>query len=95
MVLGSVKWFDNRKGFGFLRTPGCDEDIFIHYSNIVEDGFKCLHDGDPVEFELVQGDKGFHALNVRKTESVPTPEGPADGHPSCDATVRDRVPSLS
>lgn len=72
MVLGSVKWFDNRKGFGFLRTEGCDEDIFIHYSNIVEEGFKCLHDGEPVEFELQHGEKGYHALNVRKQrEPVP------------------------
>lgn len=66
MVLGHVKWFDNRKGFGFVRTDGVDEDIFIHYSNIAQDGFKCLQDGEPVEFELSDGDKGYHALNVRR-----------------------------
>lgn len=66
MVLGHVKWFDNRKGFGFVRTDGIDEDIFVHYSNITQDGFKCLQDGEPVEFELSNGDKGYHALNVRR-----------------------------
>ena len=78
MVLGQVKWFDNRKGFGFLRCDECcDEDIFIHYSNIIEEGFKCLQDGEAVEFDLVNGDKGYHALNVRKTATPipsPTPE---------------------
>ena len=66
MVLGHVKWFDNRKGFGFVRTDGVDEDIFIHYSNIEQEGFKCLQDGEPVEFELKDGGKGFHACNVRR-----------------------------
>ena len=84
MVLGHVKWFDNRKGFGFLRTEGCEEDIFIHYSNIVEEGFKCLHDGEPVEFELRVGEKGHHALNVRKCGTI----APAERH------APDRVPSL-
>ena len=82
MVLGSVKWFDNRKGFGFLRAPECDADIFIHYSNIVEEGFRSLHDGEPVEFELKQVDKGWHAINVRRMEprppKVPKSDAPAD-----------------
>ncbi|MAE76344.1 MAG: hypothetical protein CMJ85_05700 [Planctomycetes bacterium] len=69
MVLGNVKWFDNRKGFGFLRTDGCEDDIFIHYSNIVEDGSERLHDGDMVEFDLELGAKGYQALNVRKAAS--------------------------
>ncbi len=71
MVLGHVKWFDNRKGFGFVRTDGVDEDIFIHYSNIEQDGFKCLQDGEPVEFELENGNKGYHALNVRRILEAP------------------------
>jgi len=67
MVKGTVKWFDNRKGFGFLRCDElCDEDIFVHYSNIEGNGFKCLHDGEEVEFELSQGEKGYHALGVQK-----------------------------
>jgi CspA family cold shock protein len=66
-VFGHVKWFDNRKGFGFLRCDACDEDIFIHYSNIEGDGFKALEDGEPVRFELIRGDKGWHAQGVART----------------------------
>ncbi|MEZ5987833.1 MAG: cold shock domain-containing protein [Planctomycetota bacterium] len=73
---GTVKWFDNRKGFGFLRTEGVDEDIFVHYSNVVGDGFRCLRDGETVEFVLEQGDKGFHALEVRKQDQPETAAEP-------------------
>jgi len=65
-VTGTVKWFDNRKGFGFLLTDGIEEDIFVHYSQIMCEGFKCLHDGEKVEFELVKSDKGYHAHEGRK-----------------------------
>lgn len=77
MVRGHVKWFDNRKGFGFVRTDGLDEDIFCHYSNIAQDGFKCLQDGEAVEFDLEAGEKGHHALNVRRV-SEPAPTDPSD-----------------
>ncbi len=69
IVSGHVKWFDNRKGFGFVRCENCDEDIFIHYSNIDGDGFKALNDGDPVEFDLITGDKGYHAAGLRKLQA--------------------------
>ena len=86
MVLGQVKWFDNRKGFGFLRCDECcDEDIFVHYSNIIEEGFKCLQDGEAVEFDLINGDKGYHALNVRKSTTVP----------ASTRVDEERVPSLT
>jgi len=65
-VTGTVKWFDNRKGFGFLLTDGIEEDIFVHYSQVMGEGFKCLHDGEKVDFDLVQGDKGYHAHHVTK-----------------------------
>lgn len=65
-VSGTVKWFDNRKGFGFLLSNGIEEDIFVHYSQIAGEGFKCLHDGEEVEFDLVKGDKGYHAHAVTK-----------------------------
>lgn len=71
-VLGHVKWFDNRKGFGFLRCEECDEDVFIHYTNIVGEGFKILEDGQGVSFELARGDKGWHATNVRALDCVAT-----------------------
>ena len=68
MATGNVKWFDNRKGWGFITlTDG--QDIFVHYRNIDGDGFRKLKDGEPVEFELVEGDKGMFAENVRPVEA--------------------------
>ncbi len=64
MATGQVKWFDNRKGWGFI-TQADGEDVFVHYRNVVGDGFKSLKDGQQVEFDVVQGDKGLHAENVR------------------------------
>ena len=63
MATGSVKWFNNAKGFGFI-TQGGEEDIFVHYSQIQEEGFKTLKQGEVVEFELRRGPKGLHAANV-------------------------------
>jgi len=62
---GTVKWFNNAKGYGFL---GRDEgpDVFIHYSSISSEGYKSLQEGDQVEFEIVQGQKGPQAANVTK-----------------------------
>jgi len=64
MATGQVKWFDNRKGWGFI-TQADGQDVFVHYRNITGDGFKTLKDGQAVEFDVVQGDKGLHAENVR------------------------------
>jgi len=62
---GTVKWFNNAKGYGFLgRENG--PDVFIHYSAIASDGYKSLDEGDNVEFEIVQGQKGLQAANVSK-----------------------------
>ncbi len=65
MVQGRVKWFDNRKGYGFIQQD-TGEDVFVHYRNITGDGFKTLEGGDLVEFEVAQGDKGMYAVNVRR-----------------------------
>jgi cold shock protein len=63
---GKVKWFNNKKGFGFIeRSSGGD--VFVHYSAIVSDGYKTLKEGDNVEFTITQGPKGFQAENVEKT----------------------------
>jgi CspA family cold shock protein len=60
---GTVKWFDNKKGYGFLaREEG--EDVFVHFSAIQGDGYKSLAEGQKVEFEIVDGDKGKQAANV-------------------------------
>ena len=64
-VTGKVKWFNNAKGYGFIGRDG-GADVFVHYSAIVADGYKTLQEGDSVEFEIVQGQKGPQAANVTK-----------------------------
>ena len=61
-----VKWFNDAKGFGFITPDGGDKDCFVHYSSIAGNGFKTLAEGEPVEFDLVQGQKGPAAENVSK-----------------------------
>ncbi|MBC8591288.1 cold-shock protein [Wansuia hejianensis] len=65
MEKGTVKWFNATKGFGFLSTES-GEDVFVHYSAIQSEGFKTLDEGDQVEFEVVEGEKGPQATNVVK-----------------------------
>lgn len=65
MLVGKVKWFNNEKGYGFIIKENYD-DIFVHYSQIQDEGFKTLEEGHVVEFELVTGDKGLQAQNVFK-----------------------------
>ncbi len=65
MVNGVVKWFNDRKGFGFIQPEGGD-DVFVHFSSIQGDGFKSLAEGQPVTFEVVRGNKGLQAANVTK-----------------------------
>jgi len=63
MAVGNVKWFNNKKGYGFIHT-GDGTDIFVHYSAIEGDGFKTLNEGQEVEFEVGQGPKGSQAEKV-------------------------------
>ncbi len=65
MKKGTVKWFNAKKGFGFLSDED-GNDVFVHFSSINMDGFKVLEDGDAVEYEIVDGAKGPQAANVRK-----------------------------
>jgi CspA family cold shock protein len=65
MAKGKVKWFNDAKGFGFLEQEN-GEDVFCHFSAITGDGFKSLQEGDAVEFDVVNGQKGLQAANVRK-----------------------------
>jgi CspA family cold shock protein len=65
MARGSVKWFDDRKGYGFIAREG-GKDIFVHFSAIQGAGFKTLSEGEEVEFEIVNGPKGEQATNVQK-----------------------------
>lgn len=74
MPLGVVKWFDTRKGFGFITGPEGGKDIFVHYSGIEGEGFRRLKDGEQVEFELVESDKGPQARRVHSIEPASTVE---------------------
>jgi len=69
MLRGKVKWFNNEKGFGFIEYDD-KEDIFVHYSSILSDGFKTLVEGQYVDFELVRTDKGLQAKNVIETKAA-------------------------
>ena len=65
MATGTVKWFNDAKGLGFITQEG-GEDVFVHYSAVQAQGFKSLAEGDRVEFEVTRGPKGLQAANVRK-----------------------------
>lgn len=62
-VKGTVKWFDNRKGYGFIEREG-DKDVFVHYKEIRGDGYRSLRDGQEVEYTLCEGPKGYQAEDV-------------------------------
>jgi CspA family cold shock protein len=66
---GVVKWFNDAKGFGFIEHSS-GKDVFVHYSVIISEGFKTLKDGEAVEYEMIEGDKGLHAVRVRRTEAA-------------------------
>ena len=65
LATGAVKWFDTKKGYGFIRQPE-GEDVFVHYSGIAGDGFKTLRAGEVVEFEVNTGPRGIQASRVLK-----------------------------
>ncbi len=65
MPNGKVKWFNNAKGYGFILPDHGGEDLFAHYSSIQMEGYKTLKAGQAVEFDLIQGPKGQHAVNIR------------------------------
>jgi cold shock CspA family protein len=66
LAQGVIKWFDNKKGFGFIAQDGGGQDVFVHFSSVTGEGFKTLEEGDRVEFEVTKSDKGFKAANVVK-----------------------------
>lgn len=67
--LGKIKWFNNEKGYGFIEGEH-DEDIFVHYSAIKQDGYKSLSEGKMVEYELLETEKGLQAINVKEVSNA-------------------------
>jgi CspA family cold shock protein len=91
MQHSTVKWFDAKKGYGFINHPDDGEDVFVHYSNITsDDDFKTLKTGQSVKFEMNDGPKGLHALNVIATDDAEMPENDASAP---DESASDIAPS--
>ncbi len=82
MATGKVKWFNNAKGYGFIRPDTGGEDLFVHYSYIEMDGYKSLKAGQSVTFETLQAPKGLHAINIQ-------------AEPMDELEEADNAPSLS
>ncbi len=70
MPTGRVKWFNNAKGYGFILPQEGGEDYFAHYSSIQMEGYKTLKAGQLVEFEILEGEKGSHAINIRAAKET-------------------------
>ena len=89
-IQGRVKWFDPRKGYGFIEQAD-GEDVFVHYSEVNMEGFKTLGDGELVEFEIAQTDRGPQAENVTRLETgtEPNAEQPASTPETEDEEDRD------
>ena len=86
MPIGTVKWFNNAKGFGFILPENGDEDLFAHYSSIEMDGYKTLKAGQTVTFDVIKGDKGLHATNIRAPEADASAETGPKSQPDHFAT---------
>jgi CspA family cold shock protein len=68
MSVGTVKWFSNSKGYGFISPDEGGEDVFAHFSAIEMDGYKTLNEGQKVEFEITEGPKGLQAANIKTAD---------------------------
>ena len=86
MTTGTVKWFNDAKGFGFIEPEGGGEDVFAHFSAIQMEGFRTLRQGSRVSFDLTQGPKGQLAQNISLLDAPRSPERGAsrEAHPTSD-----------
>ncbi len=84
-VRGQVKWFDPKKGYGFIVGPD-GQDVFVHYSHIESEGFRLLKDGETVDYELVESDKGWQAREVHRLDVQVNSE-------AVDNVINDRSPA--
>jgi CspA family cold shock protein len=90
MQQSTVKWFDAKKGYGFINHPDDGEDVFVHYSDITsDDDFKTLKTGQDVQFEMNEGPKGLHASDVVEVDD----EADADDASATDDSTADMAPS--
>ena len=77
MPTGTVKWFNNAKGYGFILPDEGGDDLFAHYSSILMEGYKTLKAGQKVSFEIIEGAKGLHATHIELPDKL-RPEGPEE-----------------
>lgn len=87
MPTGTVKWFNNAKGYGFILPDAGGEDLFAHYSAIQMDGYRTLKAGQQVTFDVVEGDKGLHATNIQASEASEAAAPVADQRPQLKAVA--------
>jgi CspA family cold shock protein len=78
MATGKVKWFNNAKGYGFILSEDGQEDLFAHYSSIQMEGYKTLKAGQDVEFDILEGPKGLHAVNIRAGQEAPASDADSE-----------------
>ena len=93
MATGTVKWFNDQKGFGFIKQDDVNEDIFVHHTAIKMEGFRTLAPGEPVDYELKQDDKGFKAINVTRGELAPGTEGAIEAAPETTEAPVEETPA--
>ena len=85
---GQVKWFDPKKGYGFIVGPD-GQDVFVHYSHIQQDGFRLLKDGEEVDYELVESEKGWQARSVQRSGGAMTIQADASDVSDADSEPLD------
>lgn len=88
MPTGTVKWFNNAKGYGFILCADGEGDVFAHYSAIQMDGYKTLKAGQEVSFELIEGEKGLHATNIKPLESDKPASGGSESFEPMDLAAK-------